>query len=423
MNDEFLIQVDEEVPSDQRVAVNILETRVMSEEYREKLEMLLDKVEKISLTSNIDILDEMKNILNDMLASIISINKNYTFVSEMMLKINDMIEQNDSGEFVKILENNYNSLYEKVSRLDEKLNEIYLDVGAKLSSPTTDLLKEGLLNISSQFKDELSSLDEKLDGISLDINEKISFPTSIDGVRDKMEELSLQVSEDIARLDNKTNAIHGEIGKIYNRLEEKLEEMSVINAAIDSKVDDKLGDIKIESKRLEEKVGEMSVRNAEAMSKFDEKLYDIHTAGKVMSEKVEEIGSIYAAAADVLTDINEASTSILSRIEKIEAVLEKLTATKVRYVRKIKARRKARPRKPSRRRKQIKDEALDILIVNTLKNVSMNMGSLKTSTSIGEKRLRNRLEVLMTRGVIARERRGRSIFYVSRVDEASELDN
>ena len=64
MNDDFLIQVDEEVPSDQRVAVNILETRILSEEYRDKLETLLDKIDKMSLTSNIDILSEMKNILN-----------------------------------------------------------------------------------------------------------------------------------------------------------------------------------------------------------------------------------------------------------------------------------------------------------------------------------------------------------------------
>ena len=368
MNDEFLMQVDEEVPSDQRVAVNILETKVLSEEYREKLEMLLDKIEKISLASNIDILNEMKNILNDMLVSIISINKNYTFVSEMLLKINDMIDQNDSGEFSKAIENNYNSLSESISKLNEKITEISAGIDEKMS---------------------LSEFDD---------------------------------------------------------LKEKLEEMSIVNVAIDRKIDDKLSDIKTESRRLEEKMGEMSVRNAESMRGFDEKLYEINSSGKNMSEKIDEISSINAAMSDVINDINERIASrgtsdvealreemnektdrILSKVEKIEKYIDMFTL-KVQYVRrgeKFKPRkaRVKRARSPLRRRRRMQDEALDILIVNSLKNVSMNMRSLKTSTGVGEKRLKNRLDVLMTRGVVARERRGRSIFYVSRVDEATEMDN
>ena len=397
MNDDFLIQVDEEVPSDQRVAVNILETRILSEEYRDKLETLLDKIDKMTLTSNIDILSEMKNILNDMLVSIISINKNYAFVSEMVLKTNDRIEQNDP-ELLKSLEGELRSVSENVSRLDEKINVISIEMNEKMpfTAESIDILKEGILDISE-------------------------------------------------RLDNKINTVYGEIGEVFNRLEEKIDEMSVMSVAIDRKIDDKLNDIKVESKRLEEKIGEMSVRNAEVMSKFDEKIYDTHEAAKAMLEKIEEIGSISAAASDVLTDLNEKISNIdergkssdvealreemnektdriLSKVEKIENYIDMFTL-KVQYVRRGKKSKPRKARRPAKRRRQIEDEALDILIINTLKNVSMNMGSLKRSTEVGEKRLRTRLEVLMTRGVVAREKRGRSIFYVSRVDEATELDN
>jgi len=83
-------------------------------------------------------------------------------------------------------------------------------------------------------------------------------------------------------------------------------------------------------------------------------------------------------------------------------------------------RRRTAPLRRLQQRRAIEDEALDMLIIDTIKNVSMNIASLENATKVGESRLRKRLNVLIARGVVAAEKRGRSIYYLSRVEQATE---
>src|SRR3989338_11150416 len=96
MNHEFLMRGHEELPSDERTAVKVIETKVVSDEYRTRLESVIEKLESMSAINNAEVLRDMKDILSGLLDSITAINSKYSFLSEMMLKI----DEKSSGEKV-----------------------------------------------------------------------------------------------------------------------------------------------------------------------------------------------------------------------------------------------------------------------------------------------------------------------------------
>ncbi len=581
MEDKFLIRVDEETPSDEKVAIKIIESGI-GEELKRKVDMLLEKIDGIAATTNIEILREMKDILSGLLDSIASVSKKYSLVSEMILKLDEKILQ--AGKIdLTYLEDATRTNDEKLDQMADGLSKLLAEIQATLTSLNTDFATnrpnlerlEGKINekfietsisnaelndkienallrnqevmerlsvidamdaemsvklaeIKSDIEETASKISENINAAYMNnseaigrINEKIdAAQVTTSGLIEKinqrldatymndadltgkMNEIYVHSNEAFANMEGKLVRVNSEISgriddlsvsnaelierarslssdlsAISERINEKIGEMSVINAEITEKIreikaddvdkirelSEKIGGISsdIDSvnekisgdcmdrteiigrldeissgtaeliRGVEEKIGSAAANDIDVLARVDEKLSDMNARNKQLWDRLDEVARIGQKIDMIQDEMKSSVTSLADEIGKYQTGLKTLIKPKRARPRKKsrKARRKqrvsrrTRSGRPVRSKRQIGDEALDILIINTLKNVSMKIDSLSRATDVSETRLRKRMAVLMTRGVIAREKRGRYTFYVSRIDEASEMDN
>jgi len=132
----------------------------------------------------------------------------------------------------------------------------------------------------------------------------------------------------------------------------------------------------------------------------------------------EETHRLRREMEDLESRLKKQSDEILAAISTLRPkAVRKKRKTAPRKNRK-KSTRRRRARRATRRVPRVNNETLDILIVNTLNAASMSIAQLRETTKIGEKKLRERLDALMVRGVVVREKRGRSVFYVSQAQQS-----
>ncbi len=462
MEDKFLVRVDEEMPSDERVAIRIMESGI-GEELRQKVDILLEKADSIVATNNIEVLREMKDILSGLLDSIAFVNKKYAFVSEMILKLDEK------------------------TRLTEKIDTTYLENEIRGNNKKLDQMVDGLAELTANFSSNARSVERLEEKISVGLGEIMSGMEETAGrigenintaymndaeLTGKINEIYVHNNEAFANMEGKLVRINFEINTridelsvsnaelierarslssdlsaISERINEKIGEMSVINAEITEKIRDIKADDADKTRELsekideissgtaelirgvEEKIGSVAANDIDVLARVDEKLSDMNARNKQLWDRLDEIARIDQKMDLIQDETKRSVTSLADEIrkyqEELRALIKTARARPRRKPKKVRRRvsRRVRTRRSARSKRQIEDEALDILVVSTLKNVSMNIDSLSRATGVSETRLRKRLAVLMTRGVVVREKRGRFIFYVSRVDEATEMDN
>ena len=278
MNDEFLIRVDEELPSDERTAVKVIETKVVSDEYRAKLESVIEKLESISAINNADVLRDMKDILSGMLDSITAINNKYSFLSEIMLKIDEKTS---------------------LDRLAAGMADIFADIQTSLadikSKSIDPLLADSVLKLEEKLNEVSvinAELGEKVEGLSAEYRE------ALDSAEEKLGDISVSN----ASLLEKVSEHHEALGSI----EEKLGDLSVSNAAVLEKIEylSELGErVDALSDRVEEKMGEVSSN----VSGLGEKISDIHEISQVvesLKSSVAGLESRYDVAADMMIKLD-----------------------------------------------------------------------------------------------------------------------
>jgi len=377
MNDEFLMRVDEELPSDERTAVKVIETKVVSDEYRAKLESVIEKLESVSAINNADVLRDMKDILSGLLDSITAINSKYSFLSEMMLKI----DEKSSGEKVDkfavgmadILADIQTSLSElkekfgtdplladSVLKLEEKLNEISVinaELGEKVEGLSAeyrealDSAEEKLGDISvsnasllekvSEHHEALGNIEEKLGDISVSnaaVLEKIEYLSElgerVDALSDRVEEKMGEMSSNVSGLGEKISDIHG-ISQAVESLKSSVTGLeSRYNVAADMmlKLDEKLGDSSVEIMEVVDKIEEKAGALGEALAALEEKLNNVSVANSELlggiSDSIRNMESRHDAISDTLTKFDErlmemssSGTDALARIdEKLDEV-------------------------------------------------------------------------------------------------------
>ncbi|MBS3051328.1 MAG: hypothetical protein J4400_04210 [Candidatus Aenigmarchaeota archaeon] len=576
MNDEFLLRVDEELPSDERTAVKVIETRVLSEDYRSKLEAVIEKLEGISAINNVDVLRDMKDILSGLLDSITAINSKYSFLSEMILKLdeksphmNEKIDRLSAG-IADILADIQTSmadlaakdvpevkqdplLADSMLRLEEKMNEISV-INAELG--------EKIENMSGEYHGALDSIEEKLGDLSVSNASMIEKMESVTEIGEKVESLSSrvedrmgEVSVSVAALEEKVSDIHemaaaveslkssvaglesrsDVVGDLTLKMDEKMSELPVLKEVIDG-LEEKMNNISvansellgnisdsirnIESRhdamsdtfsrldekmigmvpvmqlfaRLEEKMDGMDARISElgrpveidttdltaSLEALNDRVKDVHSMAESLNDKIndaliqnkelsDKLDQMPASDGETMeglkSEMNSAERKIAAALESISdemmekidkriqlsseethrlrremedlesrlkkqsdeilAAISTLRPKAVRKKRKTaprknrkKSTRRRRARRATRRVPRVNNETLDILIVNTLNAASMSIAQLRETTKIGEKKLRERLDALMVRGVVVREKRGRSVFYVSQAQQS-----
>lgn len=379
MDEEFLMQVDEELPSDYRTAVKVIETKVLSEEYRSKLEMLLEKLEGLSAINNAEILREMNSVLAGLLESITAINSKYGFLSEMMLKLDEtrpeILEKLDrlSSGMADILagvQASLSSIEEKISvtsadplltdtvlKLEEKLNEISV-VNAELG--------EKFENISGDSRETLGRMEEKLGDLGVsnasinealerisqnnsDLTEKVgelsvssaAASESMAGIEDRLDNISIGRSEMTSSL-NELRVSVSELDERLGRLSGKMEEMSSIEPIEMDEVNEKLSGLSQSLMALEDKLNNTSIANSELLGgihdsvrnienkndvvsdvllKFDEKLADLASTNASASARLDEkIKSLETGISDSFDGINERLGELESRLAEKQTV-------------------------------------------------------------------------------------------------------
>ncbi len=217
-----------------------------------------------------------------------------------------------------------------------------------------------------------------LDEYRRKLDELIEKAGSIVADADVLSEIKNILSDMLSAISDMKNAsllLHESVSQSASAIENSLERLATGNAAQAEK-------LAYETKRLDEKLD-------------------------MVQREVDKI----AILTDALrSDFETFRDETRMRTGEIVALIKSVKS----YKPKPKAKRK---RKSRQKRKQIEDEALDLLIVNALSNVSMNIASLEQATDVSENRLRKRLNVLITRGVVVKERRGRAIFYTARTEQ------
>ena len=371
------MRVDEELPSDERTAVKVIETKVVSDEYRAKLESVIEKLESVSAINNADVLRDMKDILSGLLDSITAINSKYSFLSEMMLKI----DEKSSGEKVDkfavgmadILADIQTSLSElkekfgtdplladSVLKLEEKLNEISVinaELGEKVEGLSAeyrealDSAEEKLGDISvsnasllekvSEHHEALGNIEEKLGDISVSnaaVLEKIEYLSElgerVDALSDRVEEKMGEMSSNVSGLGEKISDIHG-ISQAVESLKSSVTGLeSRYNVAADMmlKLDEKLGDSSVEIMEVVDKIEEKAGALGEALAALEEKLNNVSVANSELlggiSDSIRNMESRHDAISDTLTKFDErlmemssSGTDALARIdEKLDEV-------------------------------------------------------------------------------------------------------
>ena len=162
MDEKFLVRVDEEYPSDQRLDVLI--------EQDQRIDELLKKIDKLVAMSNTDVLSEIKDILLDLNLAIKAsstyeindhiqdikdkINKRGEESAELMTALSDRIERLDVREMVSDLTLHVENLEQKYSDLSQKSTERLAD---------TDVMDR---HIVSQLEDLHARISNNVSGIS-----------------------------------------------------------------------------------------------------------------------------------------------------------------------------------------------------------------------------------------------------------------
>ncbi len=271
MNDEFLMRVDEELPSDQHTAVKVIETKVISEEYRTQIETLLQRIDAISAVNNTELIREMKDILAGLLDSITLINSKYSFLSEMMLKIEERSPQ---------------ELSDKIDRLSAGLADILAGVQASIDS----------------VKSEKPGTDPLLSDSVLKIEEKLN-------------ELSVMSAE----LNEKVESVAGDSREVLDRLEERIGDVSVSNASIGERLE-ALSQGHVD---LSEKVGEISVSSAEIRERISEldggaeKLEELAVSLAELKEKIDNLSS-----GDMASKLDEMAERMTEAREEMSSEMD-----------------------------------------------------------------------------------------------------
>ncbi|MEK6888093.1 MAG: hypothetical protein AABX14_04060, partial [Candidatus Aenigmatarchaeota archaeon] len=289
MSDEFLLRVDEELPSDERIAVKLIETKVMSDSYRIRLEALVDKIEKMSMPANTEVLDEIKNILSDMLSSISAVNKRYAIILDAIERIEMLTSQTP--------ESNDTEVKEKI-----------------------DTLSKGIADILADIQTSISNVEDKYDAVSVRIHEK-------------MGELSVSSAETGERVENMAASNVESFDKIHA----SIDTLSIKNKALSDiiiKLDEKLGDISLDGNdalnHISRKLDSIS-SDADSIDEIRESIAAIKSKHDIVSEimlKVDEkLSLLYASNAETLGRVEEkiSAASNSPAIDNINSKIDQLS--------------------------------------------------------------------------------------------------
>ena len=287
MSDEFLLRIDEELPSDERIAVKLIETKVMSDNYRIKLEALVDKIEKMSIPANTEVLDEIKNILSDMLSSISAVNKRYTIILDAMERIEMLASQTPESNNTEV---------------KEKL----------------DTLSKGIADILADIQTSIDAVESKYDAVSVSMHEKVG-------------ELSVSSAETGERVENMAASSTESFDKIHASIDTLAIKSRALSDII-TKLDEKIGEISLDGTNVLNQISRKldNVSSGDDIDEIRESIAAIKSKHDIVSEIMlrvdEKLSLLYASNAETLGRVEEKISTFNSpAIDNINSKLDQLS--------------------------------------------------------------------------------------------------
>ena len=288
MSDEFLLRIDEELPSDERIAVKLIETKVMSDNYRIKLEALVDKIEKMSIPANTEVLDEIKNILSDMLSSISVVNKRYTIILDAMERIEMLASQTPESNNTEV---------------KEKL----------------DTLSKGIADILADIQTSIDAVESKYDAVSVSMHEKVG-------------ELSVSSAETGERVENMAASSTESFDKIHASIDTLAIKSRALSYII-TKLDEKIGEISLDGTNVLNQISRKlnNVSSGDDIDEIRESIAAIKSKHDIVSEIMlrvdEKLSLLYASNAETLGRVEEkiSASSNNPAIDNINSKLDQLS--------------------------------------------------------------------------------------------------
>ncbi len=316
--------------------------------------------------------------------------------------------------------------------------------------------------MNEEMKKALELIDERSGMLEIAARELSGLRSQMDAKFEDLESIKAELSEAVyslnrnAPLMEKAAADMLDVRSLVSGSADRLE----ASAGELEKMAQQSGDFLAAQRSAASELKSAAAAAEKAMKSLKEIQEDLKETSKSVDRKTDDILNVLMRKVSELSKVNETieknSSSMISAAATLERMVDKISAMpQVKAIRPS-ARKKARPRKKAkpkarsrvvgagvarrtkprprkaRRTKRIavrrrrarkparniraENEALDLLILNTLKNVSMNMTMLEEATNTREIRLRKRLSILVARGVVGREKRGRAVFYTSRVE-------
>ena len=108
MEEKFLVRVDEERPSDERLEVRFVEAQEMSSEYKQRIDALIGRLDKMTLGAGTDVLRDIKEILSNLSNSLRALDNKYRDIAlkgnadvlEELTNLKDMITSREDLDII-----------------------------------------------------------------------------------------------------------------------------------------------------------------------------------------------------------------------------------------------------------------------------------------------------------------------------------
>ncbi len=350
MDEKILVRIDEETPSDEKMAIRLVEVKHLNPEFAEKLDILDKKIDALTdIDDGLEALNEIKNLLADFYVSIktVEANQNKPLQSELnkISELLDVMTNSISDMDTKLVDNkiNYSGVRYDIDKVSASLNDIYNSV-------------------------------ESLKGVNARDN------TEIDDVKNMLHEQNLAINSLGRKSDSVTE--------------------SIILSSTDREIME--GHVRSELENLQNIItGLSSSGNDELLSKLDGIKKSVATSAARVTKNQTKIDKS-------IKDFN----AYLIRLNSIDYMLRLLQAKNMLKTKK-RMPKWARDKKKSIEAliAAIEDEVADIMIVNAIPKTGLDVIVLSKSIGRTRKKTMERLVQLMASGYVDERKVKRKKFY------------
>ncbi len=410
MEERIYVRVDEEKPSDERMAVRLVEAKTTNEE-KNKLDMILNKLDTfagMNVNLSADVLREIKNILSGLHTSIASVERKYVDLSDNVQNMKSKIgveygEKEFADRRIKEdMENVKTSLDNTTAAIgsfDRKYYDVYeglQNIKAKLDSQDGDDL-ENIKVMIGDLMAAMSALGRKYEAVSESLHASIEGKGEADRIISDIENLQSTVTGQAVSESQKLDDI------------QKLIEAKAPDTVIEGAIDAGLADIKSSL------VSELDNNYSSVTDQIGE-YKEVAKKMEQIKKSVTSTGTKMSKSQAKMNKTIDNFNSYLLRLNSVDYMLRLLNAKEL-----LKTKKKL-PKWATDKKKVLsklidglEEEITDIVIVNTIPKEGMTLTALSKAAGKSSKKTKLRVNQMIANGFMeARKIKKKTIYFLKR---------